>query len=162
MRARDADDCQFRLVIASRPKSRVAENTDCRVAGGHPKYAEMGICVTVRRTRLREWIAALALFGVLLRGLIPVGFMPVAVVGGTQLMFCHGADPHPSRHSGTQGVADSHCAFALSSSGAPTPETITTTVTATPDAPACYGRSSTALNATPARHCAPRGPPAAA
>jgi hypothetical protein len=122
----------------------------------------MADCVTVRRLRLREWIAALALLGVLVRALIPVGFMPVAAVDGTHLMFCHAADPHPSRHSGTQGVAESHCAFALGSSGAPTPAPVTATVTVTPEAPACEGRASSAPNTTPARHCAPRGPPAAA
>ena len=114
---------------------------------------------TLRHGSMRDLIAVAAILVVLLRALIPAGFMPVAAMGGTHLMFCHGADPQSVRHSGTHGGADSHCSFALSSGGAPAPSSLVSNVTVSPDNWLRARQSISAPRAAPARHSAPRGPP---
>lgn len=38
--------------------------------------------------RWRDWVSALFLFAVLLRGLVPAGWMPADIAGGMQLTIC--------------------------------------------------------------------------
>jgi hypothetical protein len=91
------------------------------------------------RKRRRRW-ALLALPALLLRALIPVGFMPVATADGFSIEFCPdagplpaaasaAADPHAHHHHHTEGGPDrssaSHhapCPFAASATLAAAPE----------------------------------------
>jgi hypothetical protein len=91
------------------------------------------------RAAKRRW-ALLALPALLLRALIPVGFMPVATADGLSIEFCPdagplpaaasaAADPHAHHHHHTEGGADpssaSHhapCPFAASATLAAAPE----------------------------------------
>jgi len=117
--------------------------------------------------RLRKCLAALALIAVVARALVPVGFMPMVSHGETRIMFCHDGMPghaaaaDPASHSG-HGTTEQPCSYATSAGAAPLPATIDFSLThAAPeaaDAPVVIP----ALIPAPARHAAPRGPPAQA
>ena len=72
----------------------------------------------------RGRLVTLALIAVLLRGLIPTGFMPGSVNGHPQLVICNGhmpgmAVPGERRHSG--GTGDVLCPFAHCAAASPVP-----------------------------------------
>ena len=46
--------------------------------------------------RKRRWLALLVVPALLLRGLIPAGFMPIADAGGLSIGLCPGAGPLPA------------------------------------------------------------------
>jgi len=65
----------------------------------------------LRRQHPRDWLCLLALAGVLLRGLLPAGFMPQRVDGHLSMVFCVGGQLHADpAHPGTLQLQS--CPFA--------------------------------------------------
>lgn len=86
-----------------------------------------GCGISLRTSRRREYVAAVALASFLLRALIPVGFMPAAN-GASPIILCSGwaststaADGDRSPHRGAHHDGDL-CPFALAASFASPPE----------------------------------------
>jgi hypothetical protein len=127
-------------------------------------------------TRRRQWLlAALVLPVLVLRGLIPIGYMPVSDRGGLYIDFCPGeAQPpgvfaaqspaHHHHHGGTDHgtpapVSHAPCLFALSASPAFAPAVATAAVI--PPATTVPADSPARRTFVPAilRAQSPRGPP---
>ena len=120
----------------------------------------------LRIGRLRRAVALVALATALIRGFIPVGFMPASVHGTVQLMFCDGGGHHhpdgaPSDHgpAGHHGADQGPCPFALSGAAPLLPGLVpVTVVAATVEEPATAATFAARRDAPP-RYSAPRGPP---
>ncbi|MCX7058972.1 MAG: hypothetical protein NTZ79_17875 [Proteobacteria bacterium] len=109
----------------------------------------------------RQCLAGLALLALLVRGLIPVGFMPAQLGGATHLMFCHGtamAMPDAG-HSGSKPAAHGYCAYAASSGAALLPVLALQAPPIVPAAISAASPLSSRVAAPPPRHSAARGPP---
>jgi hypothetical protein len=130
-----------------------------RVARPRVVFTLMNCANTSVRPGLRGWLASATLVALLLRALIPVGFMPVASGSSGHLMFCHGMDGGGPAHPGSHGAADSHCAFALGAGAAPAPGFAHAPIVRTLDAWVGTTAVTSATQPPPARHSAPRGPP---
>lgn len=110
----------------------------------------------------------LALVTVLMRALIPVGFMPVAADGTLRMMFCDGGAGASGHHvhSGSTGHGPGHrtsvdvsCPFALSAGAAPLP-TLAGAAAGAPLPPVAIAAPEVPARADlPPRNSAPRGPP---
>jgi hypothetical protein len=131
-------------------------------AGGNAQYVPMSNPLTaLRRGRLRPYIGALALFAVLCRALIPIGFMPGVVHGAVQLMPCDGTAHLHARHGEPAPPSTNHtpCPFAMSGGAAPLPATIDASDARTAPQRAALPTEQSLLPEAPARYTAPRGPP---
>ena len=110
--------------------------------------------------RMREFrVVAFLLPLLVLRALIPAGFMVSMVSGAAELTFC-GATQHDHAHHGTSS-ADPTCPFAQSSGPAPLPSLLTLAQSidsARFEPPAAV--SQTVAPFGPVRQHVPRGPPA--
>jgi hypothetical protein len=128
------------------------------------------------RTRRRQWLpAALVLPILVLRALIPVGYMPVSDRGGLYIDFCPGeAQPpgalaashlaHHHHHKGAdQGTPapESHapCLFALSASPAFTPAVLAAAVIPPAATPPAESPARRVFVPAIVRAQSPRGPP---
>jgi hypothetical protein len=121
----------------------------------------MNLTFTVlRRRRWREALGALALLGVLVRALIPVGFMPMQFQGQVQLVLCSPQSVDLThQHQAPRGTVRHPCLFAASVA-APAPHSCNEalTVTLLTSRGAC-ARDDSPPRAVPWRHAAARGPP---
>jgi hypothetical protein len=120
-----------------------------------------GVFHRLRYGAWREWLGALAVLALLLRALMPTGFMPSPVHGGMQLVLCSlsGTDVSPHERA-PHGSDKLPCPFAASGAcaappAAPAPRLAVTLRLAS----ATVSYRSPAL-AVPLRHAAARGPPA--
>jgi hypothetical protein len=108
-----------------------------------------------------DWLCALALIGLLLRALVPVGFMPAPVHGEVRLVLCSAAGINASHQvPEPHGVSDHlPCLFAAScAAAAPAPAQLTVKLLFLgSSSPESSYRSPP--SAAPARHTAARGPP---
>lgn len=87
--------------------------------------------MTARPYRLpgRRWLAGLILPVLLLRALVPAGFMLASVDGDLSVVLCDGGALHAGhpghhhhyQHSGTPHASDPTCPFAQSAGAAPLP-----------------------------------------
>ena len=124
-----------------------------------------------RRLRGRRWWARALLPLLLLRALIPAGFMPATSAGSLALVFCEpaalAAGPHAGAHhhghedAGHAGhAASAECPFAQSAAPAlPSLAALPPVQPQIADAPSAV-REQPALPSVPLRHAAARGPPA--
>jgi len=70
----------------------------------------------------RRWLVAILLPVLVLRALVPAGFMATAASdGGVHMQFCVHAGMHASHAPGSNQAADPRCPFAQSASPAPLP-----------------------------------------
>lgn len=117
---------------------------------------------TLRKRGWRDWLGALALFGLLVRAAVPVGFMPSPLYGELQLVLCSVADIDDAAHGHLPhgGSNNPPCPFAATGAGiTPSPMAAATwPVLLTLSRPASAYRSTP--DAAPPRHTAARGPPA--
>lgn len=79
-----------------------------------------------RHRAARQALVLALLLATVARGLVPVGFMPMAVAGHAQMMFCSGhMDGAGARQEAPDPAApashDSPCAYAVGAGGAPLP-----------------------------------------
>jgi hypothetical protein len=120
----------------------------------------------LRRGRLHECFAALALVAVISRALIPMGFMPIVVNGEAQLRFCSGVaggtDLAHHAHPGSTSTADAPCVFAVSGGAAAIPTAIHFALTDVAPRLAVPLAEQSTLPEAPPRYTAPRGPPSLA
>jgi hypothetical protein len=115
----------------------------------------------LRRGGWRDWLGALALLGLLVRALVPAGFMPAQLHGEVQLVLCSGDGggpfgAHPVPGNGTDKLP---CPFAASGATMAAPAhsaAPTFTFLAQAEVAARYHAPA---DAPPLRHAAARGPP---
>jgi hypothetical protein len=115
----------------------------------------------LRRNGTRDWLGALALLGLLLRALVPAGFMPSPVHGEMRLVLCAvpGTDIARHEHLPRTGSDNLPCPFATGGAGAipsAEPADLRPVVLSLLCATTLYRAPP---GAAPLRHAAPRGPP---
>jgi hypothetical protein len=115
----------------------------------------------LRRRGWRDWLAALALLGLLLRALVPAGFMPASAHGEFQLVFCSvpGDGLVHSGHLPRGATDNTPCPFAASATAASPP---LSKVARTPMLLSVVGISPlyrAPPDSAPLRYAAARGPP---
>ncbi len=117
----------------------------------------------------RTWWALALLPALLLRALVPAGFMPAVGSGSLALVFCEpagqAAGPHAHHHPGADGAghgrhsASAECPFAQSAAPAlPTLAAVAIGHPLVAHVPAAR-RGDERLPTVPLRHAAARGPP---
>jgi hypothetical protein len=134
-------------------------------------------CLVALRSR-RNGFALLVLPALLLRALIPVGFMPMVSAGGISIAICPGVTGLPAPSAmGDRGAAHAHhhgagqdpstpahhapCLFAASAGGAPAPTIMELTGSAGTAVAVDAGSASRVLLPTILRTQTSRGPPTA-
>jgi hypothetical protein len=106
-------------------------------------------------------VLAIAMLALVVRALVPLGFMPMQVNGATQMMFCHGGLHHaPATTPRSKVTGDGPCAFAVSGGAALQPTALAAIPAAESPRFLVLVASRSADRDTPPRHHAPRGPPA--
>jgi len=111
--------------------------------------------------RTRRSLAALALLAVLVRALIPTGFMPVAGDQAMRLVVCDGIHHHMASHEhpGSTPSRDVPCPFAAGAGPALIPVVAILPQVATTIALQRYLPTPSHPAQAPLRHSSARGPP---
>lgn len=108
--------------------------------------------------RSRPFIGMLILLALVMRAVVPAGFMTVADSHGVHMAFCHGSAPQP--HAPTGAPHDGVCPFAASAGAAPIPTFSLAPMAAIVPEHASNSLIQPVAPRAPHRYHAPRGPPA--